>query len=153
MEMEAELKHQNDMKRIEAEIRGKAKVERENRDINLEQIRLKASEKRKTTLESITTIGSVLGTGLKAFISDWDKITAAAAGLTLVAAGVYSAKFGIGVAARYTENRLGKPSLVRETSRFTAVQALKHPIKTIKNLYKKPGDALEGIVLRVSALL
>ena len=35
MEMEAELKHSNDMKRIEAEIRGKAKVERENRDINL----------------------------------------------------------------------------------------------------------------------
>lgn len=148
MEMEAELKHGNDMKRIEAEIRGKAKVERENRDINLEQIRLKASEKRKTTLESITTIGSVLGTGLKAFISDWDKITAAAAGLTLLAAGVYSAKFGIGVAARYTENRLGKPSLVRETSRFTAIHALKHPIKTMRNVGKKPGDALEGIVLR-----
>ena len=53
MEFEAELKHQNDMKRVEAEIRGKAKVERENRDINLEKIRVQAAERRKTVLESI----------------------------------------------------------------------------------------------------
>ena len=52
-----------------------------------------------------------------------------AAGLTLLAVGVYSAKFGTGVAARYIENRLGKPSLIRETSRFTAAQAVKHPIQ------------------------
>ncbi len=30
---------------------------------------------------------------------------------------------------RYIENRLGKPSLIRETSRLTAVEAVKHPIK------------------------
>ena len=47
----------------------------------------------------------------------------------MVAAGVYAAKYGIGVGARYVESRLGKPSLVRDTSRFTALEALKHPIK------------------------
>jgi len=52
-----------------------------------------------------------------------------AAGLTLLAVGVYSAKFGTGVAARYVENRLGKPSLIRDTSRFTFFEALKHPYK------------------------
>ena len=52
-----------------------------------------------------------------------------ALGLTMVAAGVYAAKYGIGVGARYVESRLGKPSLVRDTSRFTALEALKHPIK------------------------
>ena len=49
--------------------------------------------------------------------------------MSLLAVGVYSAKFGTGVAARYVENRLGKPSLIRETSRLTFFQALKHPIK------------------------
>ncbi len=52
-----------------------------------------------------------------------------AAGLSLLAVGVYTAKFGTGVTARYIENRLGKPSLIRETSRFTVAHALKHPIK------------------------
>ena len=52
-----------------------------------------------------------------------------AAGLTLLVVGVYSAKFGTSVAARYVENRLGKPSLIRETSRFTFFEALRHPYK------------------------
>jgi ATPase family AAA domain-containing protein 3A/B len=41
------------MLRLEAELRGKAKVERENQDIIREQIKLKAAEKRQTVLESI----------------------------------------------------------------------------------------------------
>ena len=53
MEYEAELRFKNDMKRVEAEMKAKAKVERENRDISLEQIRVKAAERRKTVLESI----------------------------------------------------------------------------------------------------
>jgi ATPase family AAA domain-containing protein 3A/B len=53
MEQEADLRHKNDMKRIEAEMKAKAVVERENKDITLEQIRLKAAERRKTILESI----------------------------------------------------------------------------------------------------
>ena len=46
--------------------------------------------------------------------------------------GVYAAKYGTGVGARYIESRLGKPSLVRETSRLTVIEALKHPVKVIK---------------------
>lgn len=53
IEHEMDLRNQNEMKRIEAELRAKAKVDRENRDIILEQIRLKAAENRTTVLESI----------------------------------------------------------------------------------------------------
>lgn len=147
MEYEAELKLKNDMKKLEAELKGKAQVDRENRDIILEQIRVKAAERRKTVLESIQTAGSVLGTGFQAFLNDWDKVTAAAAGISLLALGIYSAKFGTGVAARYIENRLGKPSLIRDTSRFTVGQAVRRPIKTVQQLFVKPKDALEGIIL------
>ena len=62
-----------------------------------------------------------------------DLIVFQAAGLTLVAIGVYAAKYGTGVAAKYVESRLGKPSLVRETSRFSAIESLKHPIKVFKD--------------------
>lgn len=51
------------------------------------------------------------------------------AGLTLLAVGVYSAKNATAVAGRYIEARLGKPSLVRETSRISVLEALRHPIQ------------------------
>ncbi|XP_063799085.1 ATPase family AAA domain-containing protein 3 [Pseudophryne corroboree] len=147
VEHEMELRHKNEMLRIEAEARARAKVERENADIIREQIRLKAAEHRQTVLESIKTAGTVFGEGFRAFITDWDKVTATAAGLTILALGVYTAKNATGVAGRYIEARLGKPSLVRDTSRITALEAAKHPIKVSKRLFSKIQDALEGVVL------
>lgn len=150
IEHEAELRHKNEMLKLEAEMKARAKSERENKDIHLEQIRVRAAEQRKTILESIQTAGSVLGAGLQTFISDWDKVMAAVTGVTLLAVGIYSAKFGTGVAARYIENRLGKPSLIRETSRLTFFEAIKHPIRTFRRLTVKPEDALKGIILKPS---
>ncbi|XP_076086728.1 ATPase family AAA domain-containing protein 3-like [Mytilus galloprovincialis] len=150
LEYEFELRRKNEEARVKAEMRAKAVVDRENQDLIRDQIRLKAKEQRETVLESIKTAGSVLGTGFQAFISDWDKVAATAAGLTLVAFGIYGAKYGTGVGARFIEARLGKPSLVRETSRLTAVEAVKHPIKTVKRMVTKPEDALKGIILKPS---
>uniref|UniRef100_A0A1A8IK40 ATPase family, AAA domain containing 3B n=1 Tax=Nothobranchius kuhntae TaxID=321403 RepID=A0A1A8IK40_NOTKU len=93
---------------------------------------------------------AVFGEGFRAFVSDWDKVTATVAGLTLLAVGVYSARNATAVAGRYIEARLGKPSLVRETSRFTVAEAIKHPVKTARRLKSKPQDALEGVVLNPS---
>lgn len=53
MEYEAELRHKNEMARIEAELRGKAQIDRENRDLNLEMMREKAKESRETVMEAI----------------------------------------------------------------------------------------------------
>ncbi|TNN85563.1 ATPase family AAA domain-containing protein 3 [Liparis tanakae] len=150
IEHEMQLRNKNELLRIEAETKARARVERENADIIREQIRLKAAEHRQTVLESIKTAGAVFGEGFRAFVSDWDKVTATVAGLTLLAVGVYSARSATAVAGRYIEARLGKPSLVRETSRFTVAEAIKHPIKTTKRLKSKPQDALEGVVLSPS---
>lgn len=147
LEQEMEIRQKNEMKRLEAEMRAKAKVDRENQDLYLEQIKLKATENRMTVLESIKTSGEVLGAGFKSFISDYDRVSATALGVTMLALGIYSAKMGTGIAARYVEARLGKPSLVRETSRITLFEVLKHPIKTCKRIFSKPTDALQGVVL------
>ncbi|KGL82018.1 ATPase family AAA domain-containing protein 3-A, partial [Tinamus guttatus] len=147
VEREMELRHKNEMLRVEAEARARAKAERENADIIREQIRLKAAEHRQTVLESLKTAGMLFGEGFRAFVTDWDKVTATVAGLTLLAVGVYSAKNATAVAGRYIEARLGKPSLVRETSRITVLEALKHPIMVGKRLTSKAQDALEGVVL------
>lgn len=150
IEHEMELREKNKLKTIEAEAKARAKAERENRDITLEQIRLKAVEQRTTILESIKTAGSVIGTGVNALVTDWDKTVAAVGGLSLLALGVYTAKGATSVSARFIEARIGKPTLVNETSRFSLLETLKHPIITTSRAiasFRKPTDALAGVVL------
>ncbi|KAF7995121.1 hypothetical protein HCN44_004593 [Aphidius gifuensis] len=147
MEYQAELQRKNDEQKMQAKYIAKAKVERENKDLMLEKISLKAAEHRTTVMESIKTTGAIIGTGMTSLLQDWDKILAAAGGLSLVALGVYAAKGSTGITARYIEARLGKPSLVRETSRFSALDIIRNPIKTVKKLREKSGDALSGVVL------
>lgn len=74
-----------------------------------------------------------------------------AAGLTLLAFGIYTARTATSVTGRceytrthtnikfcftftlyrYIEARLGKPALIRETSRLSLTQALRHPVKVM----------------------
>merc|ERR1719419_873332 len=51
LEHEMSLKHENDLKRIEAEMKGKAVVERDNHDLYMEQIKLTEKERRQTRME------------------------------------------------------------------------------------------------------
>lgn len=135
------------MKHLQAELKGKAQVERENRDIYMEQIKLKAQENRQTILEGITTAGNVLGKGFQTFVDDPNKILMTAGGLTLFALGIYSARTTTGLAGKYLEARLGKPSLIRDTSRFTVLDTIKHPIATFQRFKNKAEDSLKGVVL------
>lgn len=149
LEKELEMRAAADAKRIEAEIRGQAQVERQNRDIRLEQLKAKSIEDRKTLMEAIMTAGDVFGKGFKEFISDWEKVSSTAIGISLIAAGIYTAKHGIGIAGRFLEARVGKPSLVRNTSRLNIIDGAQHPFKTAKRLLlsRKPADALRGVIL------
>ncbi|CAG0881751.1 unnamed protein product [Cyprideis torosa] len=147
LEHEMDLRAKNEAKRVESEMKAKAKMERENQDLTLERIRLKAQEKRQTILDSIKTASAVMGTGMQTFLSDWDKIIAAAGGVSLIALGVYSAKHGTSILGRYIEARVGKPSLVRETSRLTLTDLVQNPVQAARKFMTKPGDALSGVVL------
>lgn len=129
IEFESDLRHKNEMKQIEAKIRGEAEVERQNRDLRLERARVDAREYRQTVLESITTAGSVIGNGISNFLSEPDKMATVIGSLTLLAGGVYGAKYGIGTFTKVVESRIGKPALVRETSRLNIVDTCRHPIK------------------------
>lgn len=92
------------------------------------------------------------GLGASSFLESPPKIAAAVAGLSLLAVGIYAAKGGMGIMARQLEARLSKPTLVRETSRISALDVVKHPIQSVQKLIElrklsKSGDALKGIVL------
>ncbi|GAB1600476.1 ATPase family AAA domain-containing protein 3-like [Argonauta hians] len=147
VEHEADVLHKHKMLRLRAKIQEKAKVDRENWDLIQNEIKLKGAEHRETILKSIETAGDVLGTGFMAFIKDWDRVSATVAGLSMLAVGVYAAKYGTNVAANFIQARLGKPSLIRETSRFSVIETFKHPIKTYKRVVSKAEDSLKGIIL------
>lgn len=146
IEHEAELRHKNEMLRMESKMRAKAVVERENHDLKLKQIQVEAAEQRATQLQNVKTVGKMIGDYITNFVTDWDKVSATAAGLTLVAIGIYSARTGTRIAGRFVEARLGRPSLVKETSRLSFFQTLRHPIMALQRVFARPSDPLAGIV-------
>uniref|UniRef100_A0A0R3RPT7 AAA domain-containing protein n=1 Tax=Elaeophora elaphi TaxID=1147741 RepID=A0A0R3RPT7_9BILA len=160
IEHELALKHKYDLEKVEAETYARAKAARENRDVNLEQLRASEEERRKTTIEKIKTTGAVLGAGLQEFFNDPKKIVAAVSifdflansilqvgSLTALAVGLYGAKRGTAVVARQIESRWGKPSLVRDTSRITFSELFRNPVKTFKTVFRSQDDPLKGIIL------
>lgn len=147
IEHEMELRSKLETKKVEAESLAKAKADRENHDLLMEKLRVGAQEQRETILESIKTTANILGTGLNLLLTDWDKILATAGGLSLIALGIYTAKGATSISTKFIEARLGKPSLVRETSRFSFIESIKHPIDSVKNMKSKSGDVLSGVVL------
>lgn len=78
-----------------------------------------------------------MGAGAQAMLTDWDKVLTAAGGLSLLALGIYTAKGTTGIASRYIESRIGRPSLINETSRFTFKDAIAHPLKMLQRLKPK----------------
>jgi len=149
-EYEAELKTKTELAKAAAEADGRIKQERMNHDLVVEKLKMEAKEKRDMVLKAIENGGKMIGEGLSSYFDDTDKLRNTALLVTGVAAGIYTTKTGVGIAGRFIEARLGKPSLVRETSRVTASSFLKQPITTAKRtlgIGMAPQDAMKGIVL------
>ncbi|CAM9332168.1 unnamed protein product, partial [Phaeothamnion confervicola] len=144
LEYEASLRQQTELARVKAETEGRILAERENHDIRLEQTRELARESRKTLLEGIALAGETVGKGLKEFLGNSDEMTAAVVTMSAVALGIYAARTSTGVAGRFIEARLGRPSLVRETSRASALQQLRHPVKALQRAFRRP-DAVAAL--------
>lgn len=147
---EAELRTKTEIAKAKAEAEGRIMQERQNHDLILEKVRLEAAERRDTVLKAIQDGGKLMGEGLASYLNDKEKLTNTALVVSCIALGVYTARTGTGVAGRFIEARLGKPSLVRETSRATVTQFIRHPISSTKRLLGvgvHEQDALKGIVL------
>ncbi|KAL7437758.1 hypothetical protein ACHAXM_005827 [Skeletonema potamos] len=152
-EIEAELRTKTELAKARAEAEGRIRQERENHDLIMDKVRLEAAENRSTVLKAVADGGKMLGEGLSSYLTDGEKLRNTAFMVSLAAVGIYSAKTAAGIGGRFIEARLGKPSLVRETSRVTVSQMLKHPISSVKRLTgigMQSQDALKGIVLEES---
>jgi ATPase family AAA domain-containing protein 3A/B len=160
LQLESKLKHEVDMKVVKMSTEGATRAERENHSQRLDMLKHQASERRETMLLSIKEAATQLGSGLSDFLGSEssDRRTAFALALSTAVLGIYTAKVGTGVAGRFFEARLGKPSLVRETSRDSGVlQVLASPLRRAMGSLGLPkwvgaippstGDALDGVIL------
>ncbi|UYV79528.1 ATAD3A [Cordylochernes scorpioides] len=144
---ELEQRAKQDSRLMEAKAKAKAKARRENIDISLMEIREKVNQQRITIQESISSIGNLLGSGFQSFFSSYDKPIRLVGTVTLVAAGIYVSKNSTRLLSRYVESHLFQPALIRESSRVSPGEFLKHPILTSKRILAKPSDALKGVIL------
>lgn len=140
LEYEAELRQQTEMARVKAETEGRILQERKNFDLTLEKSRVEAKEYRETVLEGLKIATESLGRGAFEVINDRQKLTNLAATGVLLAVGVYTAKVSTGVAGRFIEARLGKPSLVRETTRASLLK----PLSAVSSWMRGGRQAGEG---------
>ena len=150
-EHEANLRTKTELAKVKAETEGRIRQERENHDLILDKLRQEAAENRDTVLKGIQDAGKMIGEGLQSYLDDTTKLRNTALTVTGIAVGIYTARTSIGVAGRFVESRLGKPSLVRETSRFTVSQFAREPITMTKRFFRigqQEQDALKGIVLQ-----
>ncbi|KAL9249099.1 ATPase family AAA domain-containing protein [Drosera capensis] len=100
-----------------AEAEARAHEARLNEDINRRQLVDRANAEREKWVAAINTTFDHIGGGLRAILTEQDKMVGAVVGVTALAAGIYISREGAKVIWNYVDRILGQPSLVRETSR------------------------------------
>eukprot|EP00934_Nitzschia_sp_Nitz4_P001144 Nitzschia sp. Nitz4//scaffold18_size181773//19430//21508//NITZ4_001896-RA/size181773-snap-gene-0.255-mRNA-1//1//CDS//3329539954//1144//frame0 len=149
-EHEAALRTKTELAKVQAEADGRIRQERVNHDLILDKLHQEAAERRDTVLKGIADAGKMVGEGLQSYLDDTTKLRNTALMVTGIAVGVYTARTSIGIAGRFVESQLGKPSLVRETSRFTVGGFAAQPWTMTKRFFgvgRQETNALKGIVL------
>lgn len=154
LEYQAQLDRETARVKAQAESKGKIDVERENEDIHLRSQRERLVEERQTKLEirkEELLAYRDLWNSFREVVTDKDKMMLIGKSIVGITFGVVAAKQTVNLSAKMIENRLGKPALVRDTSRWS----WKDVLPSRKWLRRKSWftgkqqkkDELKGIVL------
>ncbi|XP_057456862.1 uncharacterized protein LOC130747833 [Lotus japonicus] len=103
--------------RAMAEAEGRAHEAKLAEDVNRRMLVDRANAEREKWVAAINTTFDHIGGGLKAILTDQNKLVVAVGGVTALAAGVYTTREGARVIWGYVDRILGQPSLIRESSR------------------------------------
>ncbi|RDX98187.1 ATPase family AAA domain-containing protein 3, partial [Mucuna pruriens] len=113
----AEIERETIRVRAMAEAEGRAHEAKLAEDINRRMLVDRANAEREKWVAAINTTFDHIGGGLKAILTDQNKLVVAVGGVTALAAGVYTTREGARVIWGYIDRILGQPSLIRESSR------------------------------------
>ncbi|CAM9889849.1 unnamed protein product, partial [Ectocarpus fasciculatus] len=124
-EMEAQ-KRQMDVDRVQAEVEARFAAEQQNEDVMLRKIQAQGEEDRRRTQEAINTVLAHLTSGVYGLVSDPRRALTLTSWLLGLLAGYMVLKEGTLLLRQLLETYLGKPSLVRETSRMGTLGSTNH---------------------------
>lgn len=113
----AEIERETIRVRAMAEAEGRAHEAKLAEEVNRRMLVERASAEREKWVAAINTTFDHIGGGLRAILTDQNKLVVAVGGVTALAAGVYTTREGARVIWSYVDRILGQPSLIRESSR------------------------------------
>ncbi|PIN23506.1 AAA+-type ATPase [Handroanthus impetiginosus] len=113
----AEIERETIRVRALAEAEGRAHEAKLAEDVNRRMLVERANAEREKWVAAINTTFDQIGGGLRAILTDQNKLVVAVGGVTALAAGVYTTREGARVIWSYVDRILGQPSLIRESSR------------------------------------
>ncbi|EYU45375.1 hypothetical protein ABFS82_06G009800 [Erythranthe guttata] len=113
----AEIERETIRVRALAEAEGRAHEAKLAEDVNKRMLVERANAEREKWVAAINTTFDHIGGGLRAILTDQNKLIVAVGGVTALAAGVYTTREGARVIWGYVDRILGQPSLIRESSR------------------------------------
>ncbi|XP_058085024.1 uncharacterized protein LOC131232653 isoform X2 [Magnolia sinica] len=123
----AEIERETIRVKAIAEAEGRAHEAKLAEEVNKRMLVERANAEREKWLAAINTTFEHIGGGLRAILTDQNKLVVAVGGVTALAAGIYTTRYLLGFANKclegarvvwgYVERILGQPSLIRESSR------------------------------------
>ncbi|XP_038992602.1 ATPase family AAA domain-containing protein 3-like [Hibiscus syriacus] len=113
----AEIERETIRVRAMAEAEGRAHEAKLAEEVNRRMLVDRANAEREKWVAAINTTFDHIGGGLRAILTDQNKLVVAVGGLTALAAGIYTTREGAKVIWGYVDRILGQPSLIRESSR------------------------------------
>ncbi|XP_077234907.1 uncharacterized protein LOC143877057 [Tasmannia lanceolata] len=113
----AEIERETIRVRAMAEAEGRAHEAKLAEEVNKRMLIERANAEKEKWVSAINTTFEHIGGGLRAILTDQNKLVVAVGGVTALAAGIYTTREGARVVWGYVDRILGQPSLIRESSR------------------------------------
>ncbi|CAM9102408.1 unnamed protein product [Hapterophycus canaliculatus] len=134
MELEQEMdaqKLQMDKERVQAEVKAKVAADQQNEDVMLRKIRAQGNEDRKRTQEAINTVLAHVSSGAVGLMSDPRRAVMLTTWILGLLAGYLVLRETTLLVRQLVETYLGKPGLVRETSRVGTIRSTMHRLRLL----------------------
>ncbi|KAG1705570.1 hypothetical protein DVH05_003257 [Phytophthora capsici] len=140
------LEQNTTLEKAAIDVEGRIRQQRANQDIEMAQLHQRLEADRVKLMQALQATFDNLGQGISVLLADKEKLIKFVGGFVALAAGIYLSREIIRIMGKLIEQRLGKPSLVRETSRSSGAFGFLSALFRRKSA--KGQDELADVVLR-----
>lgn len=140
------LERNTTLEKAAIDVEGRIRQQRANQDIEMAQLQQRLEADRVKLMQALQATFDNVGQGISTLLADRQKLIKFVGGFVALAAGIYLSREAIRIVGKLIEQRLGKPSLVRETSRSSG--ALGFLAALFRRRSAKGQDELADVVLR-----